>query len=193
MNVEHLTDEFTRIDAIWNGAVNRLVPGTLALQNAIVLLRSSLYQHGNRGVECMLVILERGTLDMLDQTVETLLDNGPRRGIYDLRGGGTLAFGVDEGEGLRKPGLIHERYRLLEIFISLTGESDDDIGCKRDMGNAIAHAMHEVEILLTRVLPIHELEYARGTGLHGKVQLRHDGGNLRHRIDGLGQQILGMR
>ena len=141
----------------------------------------------------MLVILERGTLDMLDQTVETLLDNGPRRGIYDLGGGRAIAFGVDEGEGLRKPCLIHERYGLLEIFFGLTGESDDDIGCKRDMGNAIAHAMHEVEILLTRVLPIHELEYARGTGLHGKVQLRHDGGNLRHRIDGLGQQILGMR
>lgn len=92
MNVEHFTDEFTRIDAIWNGAVNRLVPGTLALQNAIVLLRSSLYQHGNRGVECMLVILERGTLDMLDQTIETLLDNGPRRGVNDLGGGRAIAF-----------------------------------------------------------------------------------------------------
>ena len=48
--------------------------------------------------------------------------------VRHRRGGGALADRVLEGEGRREPGCLDHAQGVLEVFLGLAGEADDDVG-----------------------------------------------------------------
>ena len=173
--------------------MNRLVLGALTKKNSIILLARTLNERGHHGVKLALVVLMRRGLDNLHQTVKTLKNDLVRCGVIDLGSRGTGTLGVDKGVGLRITNRLGKRKRLFKIFFGLAGETNDDVGGKRDIGHAIANTIDQAQIVLARIATIHLFEDARRTRLNGQMQLRHNGRRLGHGIDGLGQQILRVR
>lgn len=173
--------------------MHRLVLGALAQKDSVVLLARTLNKCRHHGVKLALVILVRRRLDNLDQTVKALKDNLMRGGVINFSCRGTGTLGVNKRVGLGIAHRLGKRERLLKVFLGLTREAHDDVGRKRNIGHTVTNTIDQAQIILARVPTIHLFKDARGTRLNGQVKLRHDGRRLGHSIDGLGQQIFGMR
>ena len=104
-------------------------------------LRAALNEHLDAPAELRLVGGEGLLLHEPCKSLEAPLDDLMGSGVLDLGGGGAGAPRVDEGVGKREAHLPHERERVLEVLLLLTGKPHDDVGRKCDAAyNAHAHA-----------------------------------------------------
>ncbi|MBG9885135.1 hypothetical protein ABE10_00750, partial [Bacillus toyonensis] len=58
---------------------------------------------------------------------------------------------VLEGERAGEPRLLDHPHRLLEVLFGLAGESHDDVGGDRRVGDASAHPLQDAEEPLTAI------------------------------------------
>ena len=99
------------------------------------------------------------------------------------------ALGVDEGKQLHIADLLDQIQRLLEIFLRLTGEADDDIAREGDAGHGLAGVLDQLHVVLDGVVSVHLLEQPIRAALHRKVQVSAD---LGLRRDGVDQLVAGV-
>ena len=115
--------------------MHRLVPGAFTLKHGSILLRGTFDENGHGLALETSVEIECRVLDGLHQAIEAVEDNLMRRRVINLRGGRTGTLGVDECERLGKTDALRKRKRLKKILFSFPGESNDDIGGERDVGD----------------------------------------------------------
>ncbi len=71
----------------------------------------------------------------------------------------------------------------LEVGLGLAREPDDDVGADGCLRDRRPHPLEDAEEPFAAVGAPHRLEHDVGTRLQRHVQLRHDRGGLRHRLD----------
>ena len=128
------------------------------------------------------------------EALETLGDD-VRRHEAGLHVSGSGAGTRREDEGVRAVvlGLGAQRERGLEVVLRLTGEAHDDVGRHRQVGDGGARRGEPLEVARRGVPAPHGAQHPVAPGLQGQVQLLADLGRLRHGLDRLGPQILGVR
>ncbi len=100
-----------------------------------------------------------------------------------------------EDEGVRAvvPGVGAQRQRGLEVVLRLAGEPHDDVGRHRQVGDGGARRGEPLEVARRGVPAPHGAQHPVAAGLQRQVQLLADLGRLRHGLDRLGPEILGVR
>src|SRR5207237_6390454 len=100
---------------------------------------------------------------------------------------------VGEGEDRGEPNFVEKRERLLEVLLRLAGETDDDVGREREMGNRRAKLVDESEIESAVVLPLHPAEHAVRPRLNWQVKRRTDRRGVGHGTDEVRVEVPRMR
>src|SRR6185369_15013166 len=112
-------------------------------------------------------LLLRRTMHFLEFE-ETRLLFSLRNVIFKLRGWSAGAFRILEDVKTVVVTLLHESYGLLEVFVSLTGKTDDDVASQRQTTARILDPRNAFEIVTTFVTAAHQLENAIAARLHRK-------------------------
>src|SRR5689334_2793736 len=89
--------------------------------------------------------------------------------VFKLRGWRAGAFRILEDIKTVVLTLFHERQSLLEVFIRLTGKTDDDVARQRQTTARILDALDAFEIVAAFVTATHQFENAIAARLHGKM------------------------
>ena len=100
-----------------------------------------------------------------------------------------------EDEGVRAvvPGLGAHRQRVLEVLLRLAREPHDDVGRHRQVGDGRTRRTESLQVPLRGVAASHGTQHTVAPGLQRQMQLLADLGRLRHGLDRLRPQVLGMR
>ena len=106
---------------------------------------------------------------------------------------GAGALGVLEEEGIVIDHLTHEAQRILEVLLALVVEATEDIRRDGAVRHSTADSRDTLEVPLTGVVALHELEDAVVARLCWQVDMLADIRVLRHHSDGLVVHILGVR
>ena len=140
------------------------------------------------------VALERELGLQLDHLVEAadllLLGDVVDEVLRSIRPG---ALGVLEEEGIVIDHLTHEAQRILEVLLALVVEAAEDIRRDGAVGHSTADSRDTLEVPLTGVVTLHELEDAVVARLCWQVDMLADIRVLRHHSDSLVVHILGVR
>ena len=169
-----------------------LVLGAFACDHSLIALRGSLHKDRDNTSDVRLVKLECALLDKVDKTIESLLDNLARCGVFNLGRRRTFTLRVDEGKYLMVAYLFHEAVCVLEIFRSFAWETDDDVGRQSDIGSYVANLADKAQVMVARIAPVHCCENGVGARLHGKVERRHERSQRTELLNNLVGKILRM-
>ena len=105
------------------------------------------------------------------QTLAHELGHGVHQFLARRRGAG--ARRVLEGVCLRVLHLFDQRHCVGELRLSLAGKTDDEIARERQVGPRRADALHQPDVFLRRVPPVHRRQHPVRTRLHRQVQIGH--------------------
>ena len=122
-------------------------------------------------------------LHELDEPLDAVALDLVRDLLGHRRRVGARARRVDERERAVEADLLDDLERLAEVVLGLAGEADDDVGREREIGDAGAHLVDELQVALARVRAAHRLEDARRAGLQRQVRVLAHRGALGHRLD----------
>src|SRR5262245_2898048 len=84
------------------------------------------------------------------------------------------AGAIFKGEGAGKANAADEGQGVFEVGIGLAGEADNNVGGESDVGPRSADALHELGIVVSRVLAVHGGKDAVGARLKRKMQIGHE-------------------
>ena len=87
---------------------------------------------------------------------------------------------VLEDEVVLEGKFAHERTGLLEVFVRLGGEADNDVARDADIGHDADRALHEIDILASRIAAVHEFQDSIGTALGRHMQILTDTRTVAH-------------
>ena len=100
---------------------------------------------------------------------------------------------VDEGVRRVELRLLHDLHGILEVRLGLTWEAHDDVGGQRHIRQLSTDLLHEREVALLRIVPVHALENRAGAGLQRQVNVPLDVRVRLHHLDELIREILRVR
>ncbi len=159
-----------------------------------VAARGALDQHGAARVPTMFAGRCRCGLgvDARLQALQARSFTSLRRVVVQVRGRRARAARVDERELCRSRSSSISFMRLLEIFVGLAGEADDEVRGSADVrADGAQLADHRLEFQ-RGVAALHRRQHAVAAGLHRQVQEDSSLGTSRRRRSAL-REFLGVR
>ena len=135
-------------------------------------LRESFDEHVEHTVLVLLVLLGRDfglQGDEFVQSAQFHLFGNVVGQVFRGVGSGTLR--VLEHEGRVVAHLTHQRETELIVFLGLRMIAYEDVGRQGAVGNDTPNGGHAVQVPLTGVFAVHQLQYSVATALHGQVDM----------------------
>ena len=70
--------------------------------------------------------------------------------------------------------VINHLERALELFVSLAGKADDDVGCEGGTIESVVHTVNHPKEIVARILAVHAMQKMVGAALQGEMKMRDD-------------------